>query len=307
MGNVLAFDTSCYTTSAAFWENGRMAADRRIPLSVPEGRKGLRQSEAVFQHLRNIPLLLEEFGGFLKSVDVVAASDAPRRLPGSYLPVFTVGRNFARSIASLADKPVYFCSHQEGHLAAGAWSCGEELPPRFLAGHFSGGTTEVLAVEESSAGYCCRILAATSDLHAGQFVDRIGVAMGLPFPAGPALERMAEECGGGYPALPFSKQKNRISFSGPATAALRLIEQGVRPAEIAKAVFHCIGRMLGEIIRDNLSETEAGAVLLVGGVMANGAIQDYLKENLPGRLLFAEKKYCSDNAAGVALLGGRFA
>jgi N6-L-threonylcarbamoyladenine synthase len=227
----LGLDTSCYTTSAALVIGGILAYDGRAPLQVSKGHVGLRQSEALFQHVRNLPRLIEAAcdGARRESCDIVAvaASAWPRRVEGSYMPVFLASAGYGRALAAALGVPFLETSHQEGHVAAARWSSGLKPDGGYLALHLSGGTTELLSVKSR---FQLELLGATDDLNAGQFVDRVGVALGLSFPAGPDLERLA---GGGEPgrvSLPVAVRGLRVSFSGPCSAAMREIDSGARPA-----------------------------------------------------------------------------
>ena len=139
------------------------------------------------------------------------------------MPVFTAGTGFARAIAASLRVPFFGTSHQQGHVRAAMEGAGA-LPGEFLALHLSGGTTEVLHVRP---GLKIALLGGSNDLHAGQLVDRVGVRMGLPFPAGPALEALARQ-GTAKGCLPASRTaKGRSPFSGAEAQAMRMLEAGV--------------------------------------------------------------------------------
>ncbi|MDW7678120.1 MAG: hypothetical protein SCK57_10705, partial [Bacillota bacterium] len=180
---VLAFDTSNYTTSIALMDlSGSLLDHQRQLLSVRDGERGLRQSDALFQHVRELPVLLEKLAPVLKTVELAAAgySDRPRRVEGSYMPVFLAGASLARSLAASHGIPCFPFSHQEGHVAAGLWSLGLNTTEPFYALHLSGGTTELLKVTPQThagvTGFPEEIIGATSDISLGQLIDRIGVA-----------------------------------------------------------------------------------------------------------------------------------
>ena len=185
----LGVDTSCYTTSAALCSDSASPRQARKLLPVPAGERGLRQSEAVFAHVRQLAQVVEEAcQNRTEPISCVCASRAPRDDVASYMPVFQVGAAFGRSLASALGVPFYETSHQQGHIRAAQWGTGLKAE-RFLALHLSGGTTDVLLKE----GAALHPLGAAMDLHAGQLVDRVGVALGLPFPCGPHLERLARQ------------------------------------------------------------------------------------------------------------------
>ena len=142
---VLGIDTSCYTTSVALVEDGRIAQERRL-LSVAQGERGLRQSSALFQHVERLPELLEAlFAHSPGCVDGVCVSTRPRDAEGSYMPVFKAGECAARAIAAAQGVPLVETSHQQGHIRAALVDsgCGEA---EFVALHLSGGTTEAVFV-----------------------------------------------------------------------------------------------------------------------------------------------------------------
>jgi N6-L-threonylcarbamoyladenine synthase len=299
-------DTSCYTTSlAAVDDQGLLLYEDRKMLSVPEGKRGLRQSEAVFGHLQNLPALFEGASKELgeKRISAVCASVRPRPVDGSYMPVFTVGESFGRAAAAIARAPFLPLSHQEAHLLAALWSAGVKWDD-FLALHMSGGTTELLAV---SMGHdiSIREVGASSDLHVGQFIDRTGVSLGLPFPAGPHLEALAR---GADDALnvPVSVHGLSVSFSGPESFVSRAIKSGLHsPAAIARGVERAVAESL---LRMVVSAREMGLpkrILFMGGVAANSFIREYLLAKLGVDTAFASPRFAGDNAAGCALYAAR--
>ena len=144
MKAALGIDTSCYTTSVALAvEDGALLSRRRL-LDVEQGARGLRQSEALFQHVQRLPALLEDMLSKAGEAQIacVCASARPRDAEGSYMPVFTAGTGFARAIAASLRVPFYETSHQQGHVRAAMEGAGA-LPEEFLALHLSGGTTAV--------------------------------------------------------------------------------------------------------------------------------------------------------------------
>ena len=308
-GAVLAFDTSNYTTSIALMdESGALLDHQRKLLSVPTGKRGLRQSDALFQHVRELPGLMDRMRGSLKQVAVSAVgySSRPRRVEGSYMPVFLAGESLARSLAVTHQAACMAFSHQEGHIAAGLWSLGLEVNDPFYALQLSGGTTELLRVDPApDGGYRSAIIMDTSDLSLGQLIDRTGVALGLAFPAGPALEQLALGCQEKPFDIPFSITHNQISLSGPETFVQRKIGQGVSPALIALSVFRFSGHLLGKIIIQAAKKEALPVLLTVGGVAANAIIRDQLAAftaSLPLTVHHALPEFCSDNAVGIAAL-----
>ncbi|NLP37728.1 MAG: O-sialoglycoprotein endopeptidase [Firmicutes bacterium] len=298
----LGIDTSCYTTSLAIVDDqGRLLADERQLLAVKQGERGLRQSEGLFMHVQNLPELAAAVKKKLPALKLkaVAASDRPRPVQGSYMPVFTAGASFGRTLASLLQLPYWNLSHQEGHILAGIWSAGVSWTDFYVL-HVSGGTTELLAVK--LAGRIeIKKLGGSADLHAGQFIDRIGVALGLPFPAGPALEKLAQTAAEPI-RVPVAVKDGEISFSGPESHVQRLVAaKKATPAAIARGVEHCIGKSLLALIENMTAAHGQKPVLFVGGVMANNYICRLLRAELGELCAFARTVYAGDNAVGAAL------
>ena len=304
----LGVDTSCYTTSAAVLDRtGKLIADFRIPLTVKPGGKGLSQSEMVFQHVRNLPLVLEQLRRMMGNearIVAVGASARPRPVDGSYMPVFLVGHGAAKTLGAAMNCLVYGISHQENHILAGMWSAGGDFGPEFLALHVSGGTTEILRVQRTAECMDVTLLGGTCDLHAGQFVDRVGVALGLPFPAGPHLERLAAQCKGKPSVTPVSVDGMQISFSGPESHVRRWLSISPDPAEVAASVQQCIAESLQRALVAAIDRTGLKTVLLVGGVAANQFVRTHvagaLERGREAQVRWPAPEFSGDNAVGAA-------
>lgn len=307
----LGIDTSCYTTSLAVMnDQGQLIQDLRKVLTVKPGERGLMQSEAVFQHVQNLPIL---FNKLTQNLDMdqlqsVCISTRPRPVKKSYMPVFTVCYGFGQVIALSKKIDFFTTSHQEGHLMAGIWSAKGPFTNEFIAVHLSGGTSEVLKVVKGQDGFSIEILGATGDLHAGQFIDRIGVLLGLPFPAGAHLEKLANTYQGDIPYLTSSVKGSDFSFSGPETGARKLLHQGFPPEAVGRSVEHCIATTLEKVLRPIVQDTGLKEILLVGGVAANHYLRQRLIYRLEhpavgAKLYFSEPKYSTDNAVGNAYIG----
>ena len=211
-----------------------------------------------------------------------------------------------RMLADTLHLPFFATSHQEAHLAAALWSLDKPLPQRrFLALHLSGGTGELLRVEKKPGGFDLDIV-GDCDLAPGQYIDRIGVALGLPFPAGAPLEELARQAAGSDLRLPLSVRESHIYFCGPQSAAKRLLDGGTPPCELAYAVFSNIAQSLAQAILFAAAENDLYDVVLAGGVMANSIIKEQLSLLLQDsvQLHFAGPRFAGDNAVGVALLAG---
>ncbi|GAV22365.1 Kae1-like domain-containing protein [Carboxydothermus pertinax] len=299
----LGFDTSNYTTSfAALDGKGRLIFDLREILPVPLGEVGLRQRDVVFLHLRHLNRMVKEGLSQINRKDIqgIGVAIKPRPLEESYMPSFLAGEVVAHTLSLALKLPLTKTSHQEGHLAAALWSLDQDFD-KFLAVHFSGGTSEVVKVEKNQAGYNIELLGKTLDISAGQLVDRIGVLLGLPFPAGKSLEELAQRAKGEL-TVPTTFIKGNWHFSGAETYLKRKLQE-VPPYEIARAVEDVIARTLFKIIE--YYHQENLPVVLMGGVMANNYIKKSLEERLRKRkvnveLFFAKAFYTTDNAVGVA-------
>lgn len=308
----LGVDTSAYTTSLALVdETGQIFSDERLLLQVEQGKRGLRQSEALFLHIRNLPELVERLKPeSFSQIKGIAVSAYPRPVEGSYMPVFLAGAATARTLAAALGVPLFKVSHQEGHVRAGMLGNPNlRQTDELMAVHFSGGTSEILRIRPGAAHcYDIEMTMAGNDIHAGQLVDRIGVALGLPFPAGKAMEMLAlQSDGGGLPHLPASVGEQGFSFSGVETRAMQYIREGIAPADIAFATLRVIANTLEKALLLECQRNNIGQVLLVGGVMANSIIKKRLQSRLEHpavgiKLFFAEPSLSSDNAVGVALL-----
>lgn len=311
MKAVLGLDTSCYTTSAALVStSGRIIASARRLLTVEAGERGLMQSQGLFQHVKNLPDMISDVMRKAPQAEIVAvsASTRPRPAQESYMPVFRAGESQARAAAALLRVPFYPVSHQEGHVRAAMVDSGIEPAQPFLALHLSGGTTEILL---SEAGRLT-LLGGSLDLHAGQLVDRTGVRMNLPFPAGPSLERLAMEGvrqGKVQGLIGVSIKGVDCCMAGAENKIMRFMdEDGMSREQIAAEVFDFLARTLSRQIEAACERTLCRQALLAGGVASSLLLRELLtarakKRRLNCRLCFARPELSGDNAVGVALLG----
>ncbi len=302
---VLGLDTSNYTTSAAVFDGGEGRNLARL-LEVRPGELGLRQSDALFQHVKRLPALLEELGqeGGLQDLSAVGASTRPRAVEGSYMPCFLAGEGQGRGIASALGVPFYAHSHQQGHLAAAAWSAGrlDLLDRPFLAWHLSGGTTELLLVRPEGTSVAAEIIGGTSDISAGKLIDRAGVLMGLPFPAGKALDALAQEGSGGA-SYQVRLDGLRFSLSGMENKVKQLWEAGEEPANIARFTLNTIVSVVLRATQAAQEEYPGLPVLCSGGVASNSQLRRALEDHRGA--LFSQPRYATDNAMGTAILTWR--
>lgn len=302
MTGALAFDTSNYTTSVAYYAPERQLQARKL-LTVPSGERGLRQQEALFQHVQRLPDLTDElFAQEPGAIAAVGASTAPREVEGSYMPCFLAGSGQARTLAAALSVPFYPWSHQQGHLAAAAWSAGrlDLLDRPFLAWHLSGGTTELLRVTPLGRAVTAEVLGGSADLSAGQLIDRAGVRLGLDFPAGKALDQLSQTGAGRVP--PFRVKVNGFTFSlsGMENKVLALMEAGEAPAEIARFVLDTLCDVICRVTAAAQTAYPGLPVLCSGGVASNQRLRYTLTEFC--QAVFAPPEYSTDNAMGVAVL-----
>ena len=303
--SVLALDTSNYTTSVALFngENGRNVGKL---LDVPEGTLGLRQSDALFQHVKRLPALVKELVGQepFDPICAVGASTCPRAVEGSYMPCFLAGTSQAQALACVLKVPFFTCSHQQGHLAAAAWSAGrmELLDKPFLAWHLSGGTTELLLVEPDGLNVKAGILGGTQDISAGQLIDRTGVLLGLSFPAGKALDALYRE---GGEAKPFKVKLQGLTFSlsGMENKVKAMAQAGEDPSSIARFVLDTVADVVVRTTKQAQQDHPGLPVLCSGGVASNSRLRQAMREQCGA--VFAQPQYSTDNAMGVAILTHR--
>ena len=309
MRAVLGIDTSCYTTSAALVSvSGRLIASSRRLLTVDAGERGLMQSEGLFQHVKNLPDMIEDVMAKAPQAEIAAvcASTRPRPAKDSYMPVFRAGESQARAAAALLRVPFYPVSHQEGHVRAAMVDSNIDAKQPFLALHLSGGTTEILLCDQGNL----TLLGGSLDLHAGQLVDRTGVRMELPFPAGPSLEKLAMAGQDSVRGLIGVSIKGvDCNMSGAENKIMRWMQEGqMSNEEIAAEVFDFLCRTIERQIEAACEMTGCRQALLAGGVASSTLLRDMLqkrakKRRLNCRLCFARPELSGDNAVGVALLG----
>lgn len=299
----LGIDTSNYTTSAALVEPGMVLENRKKLLPVKPGEKGLRQSDAVFHHVRQLPEVLSPILEVLtEPPKAIGVSLYPTTEKDSYMPCFLVGKNTAQLLGKAWNIPVEGFSHQQGHIAAALYSAGklDLLENPFLAFHVSGGTTEALFVKPDMDGMPQVTPAARSlDLKAGQAVDRVGVMLGLSFPCGPELEKLALRWEGKLSYRPVLKGSD-CSLSGIENQCRALFDRGEPPEKIARFCLEAIASVLDKMCGRLLDELGSLPVVFSGGVCSNSLLRKRLGEKYGG--YFAAPQFSSDNAAGTAIL-----
>ena len=308
----IGIDTSNYTTSAAAVSAaGEVFFAKRL-LEVPEKSLGLRQSDALFSHTRALPEITGELARKLSEhapdheICAFGASSRPRRIEGSYMPCFLAGVSAAKSAAAFAQKPLYLFSHQEGHIESARQGCralGRPFPDgkEFFALHLSGGTGEILHVQEDAEGYRAGILASTLDITFGQLLDRCGVALALPFPAGAGLEKLALQSKKDF-RVKVAKSEKGVSLSGFENRFRRLLASGEAKEDAAKFAFCAVLQGIRELLSFIPEEKRGLPVLFSGGVISSSFLKDHLQSP---RHFFAPPEYSADNAIGTAYLARR--
>ena len=307
---LLGLDTSNYTTSCAWYdtESGRIL-QQKLLLPVPEGQAGLRQSDAVFHHTRQLPQILAQLAADAGDLhpDAVGVSVSPRPEEGSYMPCFLAGKCAASIIALTHGVPLYETSHQTGHILAALYSAGrlawlEPGAKPFLAFHVSGGTTDLVRCEPDAASVL-RItpVASSLDLKAGQAVDRVGLMLGLRFPCGPALEALAMQSDS-KKHMQVKLKDGCCSLSGLQNQCEQMLKKGEAAPDIARYCLNSVAAVLAAMTKEAASSDTP--VLYAGGVLSDRLIQDSLRA-LPLETAFAEPAFSCDNAAGIAVFAAR--
>ena len=303
MALCVGFDTSNYTTSAAWWDGREGRNESRI-LDVPQGALGLRQSDALFLHVRRLPEVVARLltdRDDLHQAKVVAASSRPRAAEDSYMPCFLAGVCEAKTLASVLGAEYMEFSHQQGHLAAAAWSAGREdlLDQPFLAWHLSGGTTELLLVQPKNGVPYAEKIGGTTDISAGQLLDRTGVLLGLPFPAGKYVDEFYYRADS---TSSFRVKVNELYFSlsGVENKVKSLREMGETEANIARFAVDTVVGAVYRVTNAAKKMYPGLPVLCSGGVASNSVLRSVLQDTV-----FALPEYSRDNAMGIAVLARR--
>jgi N6-L-threonylcarbamoyladenine synthase len=292
----LSFDTSNYTTSCAVYD-GETGTNAGRLLDVPAGQLGLRQSEALFSHVKRLPSMMAELKPSGRII-AVGASSKPRETEDSYMPCFLAGSSQGAVLAHAMDVPFFEFSHQQGHIAAAAWSADriDLLDKPHLAWHLSGGTTELLYVQPRGTAVVCEIIGGTTDVSAGQLIDRAGQLLGLAFPSGRELDRLAQEPGD---ELFYEPKLNGLDFSlsGVEHKLKSMAQNGANQRDIACfAVLSVVSAVL-RVTENAVVKYGDLPVLFTGGVASNSMLRQKVTNGI-----FAEPRYSTDNALGVAIL-----
>lgn len=304
MSFFLGIDTSNYTTSVALYnstENTVKSVKKLLEVNL--GEVGLRQSDALFQHIKQVHLLIDELlNDFDGKITAVGVSSKPRNQEGSYMPCFLAGVSVANSIASALRIPCYNFSHQSGHIAAALFSCGrlDLIDKKILAFHISGGTTEALLVEKNEDNIInCEIVGKSLDLKMGQAIDRAGVMLCLPFPAGKYLDELSLKGTSPIKFKPCIKGTD-CCISGIENKCLELKNKNESKENIARFVIDSCCKTVDKMTENLLEKYGDLPLLFAGGVMSNTIIKEFIIKKYGA--LFAQPQFSSDNACGTAVL-----
>ena len=296
---VIGFDTSNYTTSIAYFD-GTQGVNCSQLLPVKQGELGLRQSDAVFHHTKSLPELSGRLFSHVQadSITAVGVSTRPRAVEGSYMPCFMVGYSHAKLLSDALHVPLFEVSHQQGHVAASLWSAGrlDLMDKPHLAWHLSGGTTELLLVEPDGKNVKCKRIGGTTDISAGQLIDRTGVMLGLPFPAGKHLDLLSKDAKG-REVFKVKCPGTEFSLSGVQNK-VQQFHNGF-DADTAAYALRCVAYAVYKATENALKLYPGLEVVFSGGVASNSMLRELTKDLNP---VFCEPQYSTDNALGVAVL-----
>ena len=301
---VIGFDTSNYTTSIAYFDgNGGENCSKLLP--VKEGALGLRQSDAVFSHTKSLPELSGRLFSHINASEITAVgvSTQPRAVDGSYMPCFMVGYSHAKMLADALSVPLFTCSHQQGHVAACLWSAGrmDLMDQPHLAWHLSGGTTELLYVEPQGNNVRCTRIGGTTDISAGQLIDRTGQMLGLPFPAGKHLDLLSREAVN-KDVFTVKCPELEFSLSGVQNKVQAYFDQSGSACETAAYALRCMAKAVCKATENALKQYPDTPVVFSGGVASNSLLRQMTAQFNP---IFAQPQFSTDNAMGVAILTKR--
>ena len=302
--SVIGFDTSNYTTSISFY-NGIDGVNCSKLLPVRAGELGLRQSDAVFHHTKSLP----ELSGRLFSnsdigvISAIGVSTRPRVVEGSYMPCFMVGYSHAKLLAEAYRVPLIECSHQQGHVAASLWSAGrlDLMDEPHLAWHLSGGTTELLLVEPDGRNVKCTRIGGTTDISAGQLIDRTGQLLGLPFPAGKYVDALSQEAVN-KDLFKVKCSETEFSLSGVQNKVAAYYETCKNSAETSGYALRCVCYAVYTATKNAMTAYPGLPIVFSGGVASNQMLRQKIAPLNP---IFAKPEFSTDNAMGVAVIAYR--
>ena len=302
----IGIDTSNYTTSIAYFD-GCSGNNCSSLLPVKHGELGLRQSDAVFAHIKSLPELSGRLFSHIQqpNIGAIGVSTRPRAVEGSYMPCFMVGYSHAKLLSDAFNAPLFEVSHQQGHVAASLWSANrlDLMDTAHLAWHLSGGTTELLLVEPDGRNVKCTRIGGTSDISAGQLIDRTGVMLDLPFPCGKHLDELSRTARR-EDTFRVKCPEMEFSLSGVQNKVQQYHEKVRNSAETAAFALRCVCCAVRKATQNALRIYPGLPVVFSGGVASNSMLRSSLADF---DAVFAEPQFSTDNAMGVAVLANRIA
>jgi N6-L-threonylcarbamoyladenine synthase len=214
-----------------------------------------------------------------------------------------VGYSHAKLLSDALHVPLIECSHQQGHVAASLWSADrlDLMDTPHLAWHLSGGTTELLLVEPEGYNVRCTRIGGTTDISAGQLIDRTGQLLQLPFPSGKHVDNLSTEAVN-TDLFRVKCPEIEFSLSGVQNKVQQYFEKCNDPAETAAFALRCVSNAVFQATKNALKAYPGYEVVFSGGVASNSMLRKVMQ---PLNCVFSEPQYSTDNALGVAVLTHR--
>lgn len=303
---IMAIESSCDETACAIVKGGREVISNVVAsqIKIHEEYGGVIPEIAAREHLEAINVVIDE--AFKQAGVGVNERDKISAFAGTVGPglvgCLLVGLNAAKTLALAYDKPFIGINHLNAHLAANF--IDTDLEPPFIALLVSGGHTQIIKVNSYSD---MQIIGETIDDAVGEAYDKVARLIGLPYPGGPKLDKLAQEGNPFAFKLPEAKVgEYDFSFSGLKTAALRLVKsfdgKDLPLNDICASFQECVSSTLYKKVKHALEETGFNQVVLAGGVAANSEIRKkiFSLSDLGYKVYAPAMKYCTDNASMVA-------
>lgn len=304
MSYYLGIDTSNYTTSVALYnDTDNSVVNLKQLLPVKDGEKGIRQSDAVFHHTVQLPELISQlFNGKKYDIKAIGVSVKPCNEDGSYMPCFLTGISVAVALSNALAVPLYRFSHQDGHIVSALYSADKLnlINEKFIAFHISGGTSQALLVNPNNNYFETIKVSDSLDLKAGQAVDRVGLSLGLKFPCGPELEKLALNSNGTINKVKVFRRDGQFSLSGVENQCKQMIDNNKPIEDVALYCLSYIYSAIDDTVIELINKYGNLPLVFSGGVMSNSLIRKTLESKY--NAYFAEPQYSADNACGIAVL-----
>lgn len=304
---IMAIESSCDETACAIVKNGREVVANVVASQIKTHAQfgGVIPEIAAREHMDSINIVIEEAFKQAKESAGISPDDITA-FAGTVGPglvgCLLVGLNAAKTLALVYDKPFIGVNHLNAHLCANYLNT--DLKPPFMALLVSGGHTQIIDVKSYSEQ---EIIGETIDDAVGEAYDKVARLIGLPYPGGPKLDKMAQEGNPKAFILPKAKVgEYDFSFSGLKTAVLRLVKsfdkEELPVKDICASFQECVSSTLVKKVKKALDKSGYGQVVIAGGVAANSEIRKkiFALENEGFKVFAPPMKYCTDNAAMVA-------